>query len=210
MKKKILIDFCTLLEESGVGVKIEKSLISLNFNEVSFGKIELKFKSGKHVKFGADCSFSVDAYINSENITDNKFKDLGARFPEIVPEVNDFFDSNDTKSNFKVHGSELGKVNATFKHNGIVSIFPEMLVSDTKKILTDIIDCYVFPMMNYFFGKIDTIKDINKYPMSYKYPLITAAIISSLNNENIFDLIHSENLNRFSDYKKFLQVFDKK
>ena len=125
MKKKILNSFCSYLEANHISFKKHDCIISLFFNDIFFGKINFQFKKGKHVKIGALCSFSIVSYINEKNILDQKFIELSTTIPKFYPEINDIFDENDTPSNFKVHGSELGKFDSIFKDLGIISLYPE-------------------------------------------------------------------------------------
>ena len=177
MKKKILNSFCSYLEANHISFKKHDCIISLFFNDIFFGKINFQFKKGKHVKIGALCSFSIVSYINEKNILDQKFIELSTTIPKFYPEINDIFDENDTPSNFKVHGSELGKFDSIFKDLGIISLYPETSENEINEIIIAIFDNYVLPMKNYFFGSNLSIEDILKNPSSYKYPLSTICLL---------------------------------
>ena len=208
MKKKILNSFCSYLEANHISFKKHDCIISLFFNDIFFGKINFQFKKGKHVKIGALCSFSIVSYINEKNILDQKFIELSTTFPKFYPEINDIFDENDTPSNFKVHGSELGKFDSIFKDFGIISLYPETSENEINEIIIAIFDNYVLPMKNYYFGSNLAIEDILKNPSSYKYPLSTIILISHLHNLEINNFLNIKNPKKFSDSKNISKILD--
>lgn len=208
MKKKILNSFCSYLEANHISFKKHDCIISLFFNDIFFGKINFQFKKGKHVKIGALCSFSIVSYINEKNILDQKFIELSTTIPKFYPEINDIFDENDTPSNFKVHGSELGKFNSIFKDFGIISLYPETSENEINEIIIAIFDNYVLPMKNYYFGSNLAIEDILKNPSSYKYPLSTILLINHLHNLEIDNFVNIKNPREFPDSKNISQILD--
>ena len=50
------------------------------------------------------------------------------------------------QSNFKVHGSELGKFDSIFKDFGIISLYPETSENEINEIIIAIFYNYVLPM----------------------------------------------------------------
>ena len=208
MKKKILNSFCSYLEANHISFKKHDCIISLFFNDIFFGKINFQFKKGKHVKIGALCSFSIASYINEKNILDQKFIELSTTIPKFYPEINDIFDENDTPSNFKVHGSELGKFDSIFKDFGIISLYPETSENEINEIIIAIFDNYVLPMKNYYFGSNLAIEDILKNPSSYKYPLSTILLISHLHNLEINNFLNIKNPKKFPDSKNISKILD--
>ena len=197
MKKKILNSFCSYLEANHISFKKHDCIISLFFNDIFLGKINFQFKKGKHVKIGALCSFSIVSYINEKNILDQKFIELSTTIPKFYPEINDIFDENDTPSNFKVHGSELGKFDSIFKDLGIISLYPETSENEINEIIIAIFDNYVLP-----------IEDILKNPSSYKYPLSTILLISHLHNLEINNFVNIKNPRKFPDSKNISKILD--
>ena len=208
MKKKILNSFCSYLEANHISFKKHDCIISLFFNDIFFGKINFQFKKGKHVKIGALCSFSIVSYINEKNILDQKFMELSTTIPKFYPEINDIFDENDTRSNFKVHGSELGKFDSIFKDFGIISLYPETSENEINEIIIAIFDNYVLPMKNYYFGSNLAIEDILKNPSSYKYPLSTILLINHLHNLEIDNFVNIKNPRQFPDSKNISKILD--
>ena len=208
MKKKILNSFCSYLEANHISFKKHDCIISLFFNDIFFGKINFQFKKGKHVKIGSLCSFSIVSYINEKNILDQKFIELSTTIPKFYPEINEIFDENDTPSNFKVHGSELGKFNSIFKDFGIISLYPETSENEINEIIIAIFDNYVLPMKNYYFGSNLAIEDILKNPSSYKYPLSTILLINHLHNLEIDNFVNIKNPREFPDSKNISQILD--
>lgn len=208
MKKKVLNRFCSYLEINHISFKSDGCIISLFFDNTFFGKINFQFKKGKHVKMGALCSFSIASYINSKNIIDQKFIELSTSIPDFYPEISDIFDENDTPSNFKVYGSELGKTNLVFKDFGIVSLYPETSDNELNEKIMAIFNSYVIPMKNYYFGSKLSIEDILVNPSSYKYPLSTIILICFLYNLNIDDVLNRESVGRFSDSKYISKILN--
>ena len=206
MKKKVLNSFCLYLEANHISFKKDGYIISLFFDDTFFGKINFQFKKGKHVKFGALCSFSIAAYINDKNILDQKFIELSRNLPNFHPEINDIFDENDTPSNFKIYGSELGKIDSIFKDFGIISLYPETSDDELNEIIIAIFNNYVLPMKNYYFGNDLAIEDILKNPSSYKYPLSTIILIRYLYGLNIDNFLSREDTRKFSDSKNISKI----
>lgn len=183
MKKKILNSFCSYLEANHISFKKHDCITSLYFNDIFFGKINFQFKKGKHVKIGALCSFSIVSYINEQNILEQRFIELSTTIPKFYPEINDIFDENDTPSNFKVHGSELGKFDSIFKDFGIISLYPETSENEINEIIIAIFDNYVLPMKNYYFG-------------------------SNLHNLEINNFLNIKNPKKFPDSKNISKILD--
>ena len=126
--------------------------------------------------------------------------------PNFHPEINDIFDENDTPSNFKIYGSELGKIDSIFKDFGIISLYPETSDDELNEIIIAIFNNYVLPMKNYYFGNDLAIEDILKNPSSYKYPLSTIILIRYLYGLNIDNFLSREDTRKFSDSKNISKI----